>query len=455
MADWIESTLVVMPFAAWMFLGVGIPWALALLPRQEWRARVTVLAVGLALGPLAVTAWMFVLGTWGRITLGGTLAGSVALALGGVGLVALRVINPPFSLHSEKPHPLPPSPLDAEGKADTPESVGVMHELPLQETRGTRLIIAGIALVFTVTTLVTAWWPFIEYDTQWVYGYNARIFLLEERIPDDMGYYPQLIPLSYTFMQQAWNALHDPDVEKSLFNDHAARAVVPWFNLAMILMAYMLGRRTFGSHRVGLLTAAIWIFYPHVAARSGAGDLEIPLTLYMTGAAVFFIEAWRAEKHTEQTAYAILSGVLLSGALWTKPTGGALALGVMLATAGWGVLVQLERPVSAGPHLPLWHLWWPKFRLALIAGVTSAPLGGMWYLRNLVLGHTAIVFPASYWHDRAQRSGQEFGWPLLIAILVAGGLLFIHRREAGDRRDVAPDRHSADGAESRCHHQGG
>ena len=71
-------------------------------------------------------------------------------------------------------------------------------------------MIAGIALIFIVTTLVTAWWPFIAYDTQWVYGYNARIFLLEERIPDDMGYYPQLIPLSYTYMQQAWNTLYDP-----------------------------------------------------------------------------------------------------------------------------------------------------------------------------------------------------------------------------------------------------
>ena len=78
MADWIEPTIVLFPFAAWLFLGVGIPWALALLPREDWRARGTVIAVGLAIGPLAVTAWMFALGTWGRITLGGTLAGSAA-----------------------------------------------------------------------------------------------------------------------------------------------------------------------------------------------------------------------------------------------------------------------------------------------------------------------------------------------------------------------------------------
>ncbi|MBI5957207.1 MAG: hypothetical protein HY866_00635, partial [Chloroflexi bacterium] len=44
------------------------------------------------------------------------------------------------------------------------------------------------------------------------------------------------------------------------------------------------------------------------------------------------------------------------------------------------------------------------------------------YVRNLALGHEAVTFPATYWHSFAQRSGQELGWPLLIAALVAGGL---------------------------------
>ncbi|MBN1562539.1 MAG: glycosyltransferase family 39 protein, partial [Anaerolineae bacterium] len=436
-------TIILFPFAAWLFLGVGIPWALALLPREDWRARVTVIAVGMALGPLAVTAWMFVIGTWGRITLGGTLAGSAALALLGNALTAWRFTQSrkfatPHITASETnlpaPHPLPDSPSpylergmggevqhESEAAADQSSSPpnqpppGLPHAWGRKQRRGSArgLLITGIALVFIVTTLITAWWPFIAYDTQWVYGYNARLFLLEERIPDDIGYYPQLIPLSYTYMQQAWHTLHDPG-DGSLFNDHAARVVVPWFNLAMILMAYVLGHRIFKSRRVGLLTAAIWTLYPHVAAWSGAGDLEITLTLYMTGAAVFFIEAWR----TEKTVYAILSGILFSGALWTKPTGGAFALGVGLAVAGWLVIVRGDRAAI-----------WTKFRIALITGIASAPLGGMWYIRNVALGHEAVIFPASYWHGFAQRSGQEFGWPLLIALLAAGGLVMIHHRD--------------------------
>ena len=62
---------------------------------------------------------------------------------------------------------------------------------------------------------------------------------MERAIPPDMGYYPQLVPLGYTYMQQAWEALHPG----AAFNDHAARTIIPWLNTATVLMAYVLGRR--------------------------------------------------------------------------------------------------------------------------------------------------------------------------------------------------------------------
>lgn len=371
MPDWFEPTIRLLPFAAWMFVGVGLPWALALMPGR--REPVTVLAAAMALGPLGLTAVMFVLGTFGTITLGGTLIGSVLVAAVGAALAYF-------------------------GRGTSPRE-------PVKHPRLSRvewLMIAGIVALLVVNVITTAYWPFLEYDPLWVYAYNGRLFFEEQCIPDDLGYYPQLIALSYTHMQQAWGEA----------NDHAARAVIPWFNVAMVLAAYVLGQRAFGSRRAGLLTAVIWQFYPHVVARYGAGDLEIPLTLYMTGAAAFFIEAWR----DENGRVAVLSGLLLGGALWTKPTGGALALGVILAVAGWAVMVRF-RPARL----------WPKLRIALITGLACLPLGGVWYLRNWLLDHTAVVFPADYWHDMAQRSGQEFGWPLLIAALVAGGLI-VRRR---------------------------
>ncbi|MBN1679827.1 MAG: glycosyltransferase family 39 protein, partial [Anaerolineae bacterium] len=374
MADWLQPTFYLFPFAAWMFVGVGLPWALALLPRGLWPDRLTVLAVAMALGPIALTTIMFVLGTAGSLTLGGTLAGSALCALVGVYFASRQ---PPETLLS--------------GRS------------PSRLTWGEGLLLAGIVLLLLVSVITAAFWPFLAYDALWVYGYNAKVFVMAGHIPADMNYYPQLVPLGYTYMQQAWDALgHAP------INDHAARVIIPWFNVTLVLMAYVLGRRTFGSRRVGLVTAALWMFYPHVAAWAASGDLEIPLTLYVTGAATFFIEAWRAERNR----LAILSGVLLAGALWTKPTAGALALGMMLAMARWIVLMRFQ------PKAIL-----PKFRIALLAGIASIPIGGMWYVRNLLLGHRAVILPASYWHDLAQRSGQELGWPLVLAALLTGALL--------------------------------
>ncbi|WP_119067967.1 ArnT family glycosyltransferase [Aggregatilinea lenta] len=378
--DWFEPSLTLFPFAAWMFLGVGLPWALALLPRSLWREKLTVLAVSMALGPLITTTVMFVLGTVGTLTLTGTLIGS-ALAAGAPGIFAWR---------AWRNGPSPTEAIFTYLKQDTAPSMHV--------ARTEALLIAGIVLLLLLNVVATAYWPFLSYDPLWVYAYNAKIFVMERAIPDSMGYYPQLVPLSYTYLQQAWGGV----------NDHAARVVIPWLNVAMVLMAYELGVRVFRSRRVGLLTAAIWTFYPHVAAWNGSGDLEIPLTLYVTGASAFFVEAWR----TERARFAVLSGLLLAGALWTKPTGGALAIGIALAVGVWAVRVRfVPRAI------------WPKLRLAIIAGLACAPIGGMWYVRNLILGHTAVVFPAGYWHSFAQRSGQEFGWPLLIAALAVGALL--------------------------------
>ena len=43
-------------------------------------------------------------------------------------------------------------------------------------------------------------------------------------------------------MQQAWGGI----------DDHAARAVLPWYNAALVLMAYTLGRLVFRSRQVRL-----------------------------------------------------------------------------------------------------------------------------------------------------------------------------------------------------------
>src|SRR5690349_2419350 len=104
MPYWINSTLLATPALLWMFVGVGLPFALVLLPRDDWRDRPLVATVMLATGPALMTAWMFILGSVTSATLLRTvyiLGGSAIIALIGWVLAARkRVISHQWSVVS-------------------------------------------------------------------------------------------------------------------------------------------------------------------------------------------------------------------------------------------------------------------------------------------------------------------------------------------------------------------
>jgi len=427
--DWLLPTILLAPAMLWMFLGVGIPWALAALPRADWRNRITVITVALALGPALTTAAMFFIGTFGHFTRDNVLIASAVLAF--IGLMLAR-------RNQSTPHPLPLPPQGGKGSNTQSGSpslfmgegfrVGV-HSLYLIDFT----LIAVVVVVIALRFWNAAYWPYTTYDEFWVYGYNAKMFMLKGAIPTSMGYYPQLVPLTYTYSQLMWGGL----------NDHAARVPVPIFALASALMAYTLGARLF-NRRVGLLTVAIWMLYPQHAAWTQFGDLEVPVTLYFTGTIAFFVLGWRER----QWRYIVLSGLFMGAALWTKPTAGAL-----IESAGLILVVVVARGFIASrnshpkplPHTeggasrpriaPLPSLWGKGLgdggngyavRYPLLALIVAAPMGGIWYIRNVLYGHPPLVFPAGYWQNQAQRSGQELGWPLLIMLTVAA-ILIIRR----------------------------
>ncbi len=74
-----------------------------------------------------------------------------------------------------------------------------------------------------------------------------------------------------------------------------------------------------------------------------------------------------------------------------------------------------------------WRATYPRFEAAIIIGLAAVPLGGVWYIRNVLLGHSAIDLPHSYWLTQAQRSGREFGWPLL-ALITMLVYLYVRRK---------------------------
>ncbi len=379
LADWLIPTLALLPVLLGTFWGIGVPWALVILPRADWRDRVLVLTLGLALGAMLLTTGMFLLGTFAAITLGGSLAVGLALALVGALLAWRRTGQTMLA---------PAGP-----------------RVPL--SRWEWLILGALLIALVLRVIRVAYWPFAAYDALWVYGYNGRIFTLTGQIPAEMGYYPQLLPLTYTFGQLVWGGI----------NDHAARAVIPLLGAGSLGAAYLLGARLF-SRRVGMLTLALWAFFPAHADWARFGDLEVPLTFYFTLAALFFLLAWRGRADQPgRWRYAAAAGLMLGGGMWTKPTAGALVWGIGLA-----LLVAAFRARGEWPRLR------DRFRLVVWVGLWCAPIGGMWYIRNLLLGHPALVFPPGYWLTQAQRSGRQLGLPLLILALLVVWLLLSRKR---------------------------
>lgn len=387
---WMIDTLRAVPAVIWVYIGLGLPWALVILPRRDWRDRAQVSGVAFALGPGILTAWMLIVGTLGAaqnqplLRLDIILTGTFIAAISGMILVWRKK-------RRTQPEPIQQNPLAADEK----------------------LLLILIAAALILRWLTTSFWPFTAYDSLWVYGYEGRLYFLEGFIPQKIGYYPQFLPLQYTYTQLAFGAI----------NDHAARAVLPFLHLGSILAAYTLGLRLF-SRRAGIFTAAIWALYPHVGDWAHIGDLEIPLTFLFTLAAAFFLAAWTEKTDTSRRRYALLAGILLGIALWTKPTAGGLIWGMMLLTG-----IDLLRSRLN------WRAWRPRFETVVITGTACVPLGGIWYLRNALLGHEIINLPPDLWLTLARRSGDLFGWPLL-ALAAISIMLLIQNPRARSRKTL-------------------
>lgn len=383
---WLQQTLAVLPMALWVYFVIGIPYALLALPRQDWSRRIDVLALGFAFGPGLLTLWMFILGTIGGAQETALLRFDFVFA----GTVIIAIIGIFFAWR--KYH------RDKVEKIELPA-------LAFDE----KLMILLIAIAFIVRWIVTAYWSFTAYDALWVYGYEGRLYQLLGYIPQDIGYYPQFVPLQYTFMQLLSNG----------FDDHAARAVIPFMQLGSIFASYVMGSRLF-SRRTGIIAATIWTLYPHMAQWAHIGDLEIPLTFSLTLTMTFFLLAWfQGEQHLRRR-YALIAGLCFGIAMWTKPTGGAFIWGVILLVGAEFIRVRFN-----------FKLWQPRFEIAFITGLACIPLGAIWYLRNIALGLPALVLPHASWLTRATRSSDLLSFPifaLLLAIAYIASTRKLQRR---------------------------
>ncbi|MCY4062352.1 MAG: glycosyltransferase family 39 protein [Chloroflexi bacterium] len=386
---WIEESLAGILPTLWMFLGVGLPWAYAIISTRFWPSTALIGATALALGPAWMTAWLLILGVAGAqlearlLQPEWILLGSVGIAAAG-GVIAWRKRDKSASRTSSAP------------------------ALAFDE----KLIVTLIVIAVIARWIHTAFWPFTAYDALWVFAYQGRHFFLEGNIPNAIDYYPPFLSLQFTYVQTLIGGI----------NDHAARMVLPMLHIGSILAAYLLGGRLL-NRRVGLFVAALWSLHPQVGRWSVIGDLEIPLTFSFTMAAVFFLRAWSDDQDPgERRTGALLAGLMLGIALFTKPTAGAFVWGVLLLLAVDLLLTRFQ-----------FRRWRPRFHIALWTGLACLPLGAIWYLRNLVLAHEVVTLPKAIWLTRALRNGDYLA-PLVIGAVVAWLALAIrfrlNRREA-------------------------
>ena len=347
-------------------------------------------AVALALGPAWTTAWMLALGVAGA-QLEARLLTPEWILLGSAVIAAVGCVIAWRKRHSSLTARAQGEPLEFDEK----------------------LIVILIAIAVVLRWIHTAFWPFTAYDALWVFGYQGRLFYLEGAIPNAIDYYPPFLSLQFAYVQTLIGGI----------NDHAARMVIPMLHIGSILAAYQLGARL-ANRRVGLIAAALWSLHPYVSQWAVIGDLEIPLTFSLTLASVFFLRAWRDDlEERQRRREALLAGIMLGIALFTKPTAGGFVWGVLLLVAVDLINKRLDL-----------RAWLPRFRLAIWTGLACLPLGAIWYLRNLALGHDAFTWPKAVWLTRALRSGDYLA-PLAAAAIVVWIALALRLKLR--RRDLA------------------
>ena len=145
---WLEDTLRGLPSATLIYAMLGIPWALLLLPRAWWSERAIIGALAFAAGPALATAWMLILGVAGAAQ--GAPLLRPELILGGVFMLTLA------------------GAVLAWRKARQPYASSPHATAPLDRLEWLLILTIGAALI--VRWIVTAYWPFFDYDSLWVYG---------------------------------------------------------------------------------------------------------------------------------------------------------------------------------------------------------------------------------------------------------------------------------------------
>lgn len=229
--------------------------------------------------------------------------------------------------------------------------------------------------IFCLGSLFTAlYWPFYRDDTLGIYLPAAQTMFqtgrLEPLIGADSLYraYPILIPLQYVyvFSLSGWE------------NEYLAKLIPTLMGLACMSLIYGLAKRM--HPRAGWVAVGILAFTPSYIRWIAAGYVDLPMAFYLLLALHFSLRLW----DHKQARDAILLGVMIGLATFTKNA----------------ALVSV--PLFGGALIIAWLAKRVTLRHILIVALSTALIGGGWYLRNLI--GAGFIMPDTAWTEQAEHT---------------------------------------------------
>lgn len=244
------------------------------------------------------------------------------------------------------------------------------------------LILWAVLLSILIVIINALYYPFIGDDVLTRYGQQAQAIYRAGRLPANLWGYPPLVPLLYVL---SWFGAGGP-------NEHLARLVVAVMAVGVIGATYVLGRQTLGR-RGGLAAAALIAFTPMFVDNATLAYTDLPTTLPLTLAVVYAVRWWQSGTKVD----ALLAGLLIGVAIFTKQSGLLWLPGLLAIGVGWPIATRQQTHPGR----------WQRMGAGLVWMLLPALLVGLpWYMRNALLKSWGQAVPiAGAYHVAAEGAG--------------------------------------------------
>ena len=217
---------------------------------------------------------------------------------------------------------------------------------PLSPLEWASLAVVGLCVVLVLADALSQ--PLLAFDARAIWAFKAKVLYFEQGIYNDAFLdaerlhaktrYPQLIPLTETFIASVSGGFHEP----------AIKLLFPCFYVSLILLVGSELSRCF-DRRYALLCTSLFASLPvfTIYANGGAasGYADLPLAFYVTALATRLLR-WLQEGSNGSLRLALL---FTSLTVFTKTEGLALVFVVLFATAFAAWLVHGQTVRSLWP----------------------------------------------------------------------------------------------------------